>query len=143
MLGKERVQLMYQNIDEKVPFAKLLGLTSNSFDAENACLTFPWRDEFAGHPKVLHGGVVAAVLDIAGAFVLMVHCANDPTYTIEKRLPSTIDMRVDYLLPGKGHHFVASGSILRLGKKVAVTRMELHNEKKELIAVGTGTFMIG
>jgi uncharacterized protein (TIGR00369 family) len=54
----------------------------------------------------------------------------------------TIDLRIDYLRPGIGRCFVATGYVLRAGKKVAVTRMELHNEQRQLIAVGTGAYMI-
>jgi uncharacterized protein (TIGR00369 family) len=53
----------------------------------------------------------------------------------------TIDMRVDYLLPGRGKHFEATASLLRVGKKVFVARMELRNENDELIAAGTGTYL--
>ena len=54
----------------------------------------------------------------------------------------TIDLRVDYLRPGRGKYFIAQGSVLRTGKKIAVTRMELHNDEKVLIAVGTGTYAV-
>jgi uncharacterized protein (TIGR00369 family) len=55
----------------------------------------------------------------------------------------TIDLRVDYLRPGRGERFTASGRIMRSGRKVAVVRMELHNPSDLLVAVGTGTYMIG
>ena len=55
----------------------------------------------------------------------------------------TIDLRVDYLRPGIGKHFIASSFILRAGNKVAVTRMELHNDNGEHIAVGTGAYLVG
>ena len=55
---------------------------------------------------------------------------------------ATIDMRIDYLRPGKGEQFFATGSILRTGSRVAVTRMELHNQEQILIAVGTGTYIV-
>jgi uncharacterized protein (TIGR00369 family) len=55
----------------------------------------------------------------------------------------TIDLRVDYLRPGRGDSFRATSTIMRAGNKVAVTRMELHNHKDLLIAVGTGTYIIG
>jgi acyl-coenzyme A thioesterase PaaI-like protein len=35
------------------------------------------------------------------------------------------------------------GVVLRTGSKVAVTRMEMHNDQKTLIAVGTGTYIVG
>lgn len=64
---------------------------------------------------------------------------------IAKRLfnVSTIDLRVDFLRPGRGEHFVASGSIMRTGKKVGVIRTQFHNDKEVLIAVGTGTYIVG
>ncbi|WYB25258.1 thioesterase family protein [Gallaecimonas sp. GXIMD1310] len=55
----------------------------------------------------------------------------------------TIDMRVDYLRPGRGERFVATAEVIRAGNKVAVTRMELHNEKGDHIAFGTGTYLVG
>jgi len=55
----------------------------------------------------------------------------------------TIDMRVDFLRPGKGEEFFAHASILRIGNKVAVTRMEFKNQADDLIAVGTGTYLCG
>jgi acyl-coenzyme A thioesterase PaaI-like protein len=31
--------------------------------------------------------------------------------------------------------------VLRAGSRVAVTRMEFHNDSQDLIAVGTGTYI--
>jgi uncharacterized protein (TIGR00369 family) len=55
----------------------------------------------------------------------------------------TIDMRVDYLRPGRGRQFQSGGKIMRTGRKVAVTRMELKNQDGVLIAVGTGAYIVG
>ena len=55
----------------------------------------------------------------------------------------TIDMRVDYLRPGIGIHFFATGTVMRTGNKVSVTRMELKNQDDLLIAVGTGSYSVG
>jgi acyl-coenzyme A thioesterase PaaI-like protein len=54
----------------------------------------------------------------------------------------TIDLRVDYLRPGQGEWFIARGFPLRTGNKVAVTRMELLNDRAELIAVGTAAYTV-
>ena len=64
---------------------------------------------------------------------------------IEKSLSklSTIDLRTDYLRPGRGEQFVVIGQVIRNGSKVAVARMEMHNELGEHIAFGTGTYMVG
>jgi uncharacterized protein (TIGR00369 family) len=55
----------------------------------------------------------------------------------------TIDLRVDYLRPGWGRQFLASGTVLRAGRRVAVTRSELHNDEGVLVAVGTGAYITG
>jgi uncharacterized protein (TIGR00369 family) len=69
-------------------------------------------------------------------------------HTVGRRLEifsrlGTIDMRVDYLRPGIGEWFDASGTVIRTGKRVAVTRMEMRDDQDRLIAVGTGTYIIG
>ena len=53
---------------------------------------------------------------------------------------ATIDLRVDYLQPGKGERFTAKGWPLKAGNKVVTVRMELRNEKSDLIAVGIGSY---
>ena len=35
------------------------------------------------------------------------------------------------------------GNIMRTGNRVSVVRMELENDQKQLIAVGTGTYIVG
>jgi uncharacterized protein (TIGR00369 family) len=55
----------------------------------------------------------------------------------------TIDLRIDYLRPGRGQRFTAQAVPLRAGNKVAVVRSELHNEDGVLVAVGTGTYLCG
>ena len=54
----------------------------------------------------------------------------------------TIDLRVDYLRPGRGESFTATGHNLRTGRRVAVARVELRNDLDELIAVGTGSYVV-
>jgi uncharacterized protein (TIGR00369 family) len=133
----------------EVPFHRLLGLTADNFDMENCCIRFDMRDELVGniHFKILHGGVIATILDTEAAFVLAKegawHYENDsPAHSLILK-GGTIDLRVDYIRPWKGKHFIASGTILRAGKKLAVIRTELRNDLDELIATGTGTYLIG
>ena len=55
----------------------------------------------------------------------------------------TIDLRVDYLRPGRGKYFVATGRVVRLGNRVAVAHIELVNDAGELIATGGAAYMVG
>jgi len=133
----------------ELPFHRLLGLNASNFDIENGCIRFEMRDELVGnsHFKILHGGMIATILDSEAGFILAKDGAwRFETGTAEHPLiikGGTVDLRIDYLRPGRGSRFIASGTILRAGKKVASVRTELRNELDELIAVGTGTYLVG
>ena len=111
-------------------------------------------DDLVGlvYDPMLHGGVIASALDAIGSLTVFLDiigkmksgsAAEKMEAFREKSKLNTIDLRIDYLRPGRGKVFTASGSILRTGRKVGVARMELHNEKDQLIAVGTGTYIVG
>lgn len=132
-------------------FDNFMDLTDESQDLDVARLKFKIRDDFIGNRiyRTLHGGLISAVLDTAGGaavfFGLYKKIKGKPRDVQIKRVSknATIDLRVDYLRPGLGSEFTAKAWILRIGNKVAVTRMELRNEEDVLIAVGTGTYAIG
>jgi len=135
---------------EKIPFNKVLGLDVVSLANESPVLRFAMRPELVGNYMRgnLHGGVISSVIDVCGgltAFLgLQKKLRDEP---VEERLQrfariGTIDMRVDYLRPGLGEWFESKGYLLRTGNKVAVTRMELHNDSGELIAIGTGAYTV-
>ena len=50
---------------------------------------------------------------------------------------------VDYLRPGRGNYFIATGRVVRLGNRVAVAHMDLVNDTGEQIATGGAAYMVG
>lgn len=150
MDNTELLSAIQSIFEEKIPFNKVIGLKIESLDPDNPRIRFTMREELIGnyHHGILHGGVTATVLDVAGGLVafLAMQQQNDEE-SLDSKLSrfgrlGTIDLRVDYLRPGLGHWFEATGHIMRLGKKVAVTRVELHSDKGKLIAVGTGAYTV-
>lgn len=135
---------------DQIPFNKLLGMKIESLDFDGARVRIDMRDDLVGNfiHGMLHGGVISAVLDVTGgltAFMsLLKRMGHVSTEEKVARLSKfgTIDMRVDFLNPGRGQFFIATATVLRTGNKVAVTRMELHNDEDLLIAVGAGTYMV-
>lgn len=146
----ELIQQVETIFVEKIPFNKLLGMHVESLDFESAKVKIEMREELIGNfiQKTLHGGVTSSVLDVIGGLTaFMTLLKKMEGASSEEKLArlakfGTIDLRVDYLRPGRGKYFIAQGSVLRTGKKIAVTRMELHNDEKVLIAVGTGTYAV-
>ncbi len=151
MQHKQVFQQLTEFWNSGMPFNQLLGFKITEFDQDKAEIRFDWQDKLIGNPtqKILHGGVTAAALDLAGGVVaaanIIAQLEDLSPETVEKSIKklSTIDLRTDYLRPGRGEEFIATAVVIRSGSKVAVTRMELHNEKGEHIAFGTATYMVG
>lgn len=128
------------------PFTALIGLEVTDIADGEVRARFSMKPELVGNVSqgILHGGVIASVIDTVGGAMGMV--AAWPMIERDERVVriarfGTLDMRVDYLRPGRGAWFEAKATVMRAGKKVCVTRMELHNDQGELIAMGTGTYM--
>lgn len=133
---------------ERIPFNRLLGVTIEELSFESAKVAFDFREELVGNfiRQSLHGGVISATLDLTGGLMAFVGAARAADGTPEERTMAlsrvgTIDLRVDYLRPGAGSHFIATASVLRSGNKVTVARVELVNDEGDLIAVATGAYL--
>jgi uncharacterized protein (TIGR00369 family) len=136
--------------ETRMAFNKVLGLTVVSSDPRAPTLRFEMQPAFIGqyHYGRLHGGVISAVLDATAGFALMCaiaeHFCDESTPAIMARLTrmGTIDLRIDYLRPGLGEHFVATANVTRLGGRVASTQMALHNDQGVLVATGAGAYVV-
>ena len=149
--NQQMLDLVAQIFLEHIPFNQVIGMSVGTYSNKKVELLFSRRDELIGNKmqNILHGGVTSSVLDtVGGLFAVRSVFENldECTFeTFQKKFSKigTIDLRVDFLRPGRGEHFTASASLLRSGNKVAVCRMELHNENQDVIAVGTGTYLVG
>lgn len=138
-------------IFQQMPFNQLLGLRVTAFSAERAEVRFDFQNQLIGNPvqQILHGGVIASVLDVVGGIMavssalLKLESTDQALLSAKLGKMSTIDIRTDYLRPGRGREFIASAQVIRSGNKVCVCRMELHNDEGVHIALGTGTYLVG
>jgi len=143
----EYIALVSNIIENHIPFNKLLGLRLESMDPKAPALRFDMRPELVGNSRrgILHGGVISAVLDATGGFAIMLALAKEPKPGEKISFPNmgTIDLRVDYLRPGRGKHFISTAKVVRLGNRIAVTHMELANDDGELISTGAAAYVVG
>ena len=126
-----------QQLQERLlqsPFNAFLNLEVVSADSEKqeVIIGIKMRAEFerlagTGH---WHGGPIAAAIDIVGDYALAMMLGNP--------LP-TINLRVDYLRPGKGTLTLVA-RIRRSGKTVAVVDVDVVNAAGELVAIGRANY---
>ena len=136
-----------RTFEQMIPFNRVLGLKVDSLDSKTPRLRFEMRPELVGNPvrQILHGGVISAALDVAGGLAIAMALVSGKTEEKSARsFPNigTIDLRIDYLRPGRGKFFIASGRVVRLGGRVAVAHMELVNDTGDQIATGSAAYIV-
>jgi uncharacterized protein (TIGR00369 family) len=108
------------------------------------------RPELVGHYAYgrLHGGVISASLDALAGMALMValgekHCDESADQVMHRfgRM-GTIDLRVDFLRPGIGNHFIGQAEVTRLGGRIGSTQMRMLNDQGTLIATASASFVV-
>jgi uncharacterized protein (TIGR00369 family) len=130
----------YKNIIETIiPFHRLLGIQLVSMENGSATLLVPFKPELVGDPRVsrIHGGVISTVMDAAGG------AAGMTTLQSAKDLISTIDIRVDFIHPGRPEDILVEGNIVRDGSSLIFTTMRaFHPSDKETIAEGRAVYRV-
>ena len=136
--------------EKKIVFNQVLGLRITSIKPERVVATIAMKPELIGHyaHNRLHGGVVSAGLDAMGGLACMAAIgARHMNEAPDQRLLrfgklGTIDLRIDYLRPAVGEHFELRAEVMRLGSRVASTRMEFFAADGKLLCCGSGAYIV-
>ena len=136
--------------EEKIVFNQLLGLKITSVMPDRVTARLQMRRELIGHyaHNRVHGGVISAGLDAMGGLAVMAaigarHMDESPQQRLQRfgKL-GTIDLRVDYLRPGVGDYFELRAEVLRLGSRVASTRMEFLGSDGKLFSTAAAAYIV-
>jgi len=146
----EFIESLRQLFEERIPFNQILGLKLIEVAADHALGRVDMRPELIGHfaHNRLHGGVIGATLDTMAGIAVMAaigarHMDEPPSKRLERFFKlGTIDLRIDYLRPGIGEFFTARAEVLRLGSRVASTRMEFRGADGVLLASGAAAYIV-
>ena len=146
----EFVQLLTQLFEHKIVCNSVIGLKVTAITPERVSGRIEMRHELIGsytHNRI-HGGVISASLDAMGGLAAMAaigarHMDEVPEQRLHRFIKlGTIDLRIDYLRPGIGTHFDLSAEVLRLGSRVASTRMEFRGPDGKLLSTGAGAYIV-
>ena len=110
--------------EQKIPFHRELGLQICHLERGNVVARIPKRPELTGDPlrPALHGGVISLLVDVVGGFAVFSSLGG------ERDRVSTIDLRTDYLLPGRpDQDLYGVGRTIRTGSRIAVARMQIYS----------------
>lgn len=107
-------------------------------DADHGEVTLGWnaRDEHLNLQGLVHGGMLATLLDTAMG--LAIRSALEPG-----RRHVTIEMGVHYLRPAHPGRLRARGRVARIGREIAFADAEVLDGQDRVLARATGTFSVG
>jgi len=146
----EFVTALTTMFEEHIRFNQVLGLKITSLQGDSVTGRIDMRPDLVGHYSYnrLHGGVVSAGLDALGGLAVMAaigarHVNESPAQRLQRFSKlGTIDLRVDYLRPAISPHFELRAEVLRLGSRVASTRMELRAADGTLLCTGAAAYIV-
>lgn len=146
----EFIEGLKQIFEEKVVFNQVLGLKITELRPDGASGRIEMKPELVGHFAYnrVHGGVISASLDAMGGLAVMAaigarHMDDAPEQRLLRFAKlGTIDLRVDYLRPGIGDHFDLHAEVLRLGSRVATTRMEFRGADGKLLSTAAAAYIV-
>jgi acyl-coenzyme A thioesterase PaaI-like protein len=133
-----------------ISFNQVLGLKIASITPGKVVAHIAMKPELVGHFSFnrIHGGVISAGLDAMGGVAVMAaigarHMDEPPLQRLHRFSKlGTIDLRIDYLRPGIGDHFELRAEVMRLGSRVASTRMEFLGADGKLLSTGAGAYIV-
>ena len=136
--------------EEMIVFNQVLGLKITSLKPTQVVARIDMKRDLIGHFSFnrIHGGVISAGLDAMGGLAVMAaigarHMDETPMQRLHRfgKL-GTIDLRIDYLRPGIGDFFELRAEVMRLGSRVASTRMEFLGADGKLLSTGAGAYIV-
>jgi len=122
---------------EGVPYHASLGVRVEAVEADRVRIRVPFTDAIANPGRALHGGVAASAVDIAGA--LAAWSGVDARRALES---GTLDLSVDYLAAAIGEDIIATAEVLRRGKELVYSDVDVRNDAGKRIARGLVTYRL-
>ncbi|MFP6687765.1 MAG: PaaI family thioesterase [Alphaproteobacteria bacterium] len=95
------------------------------------------RPELTQQNSFMHGGVIAALADVAGGYA---------AFTLFEAGADilTVEIKINYVAPATGEALIARGEVIKLGRTLTIVRSEVFAVKdvvETLCAAGQGSLM--
>jgi uncharacterized protein (TIGR00369 family) len=123
-----------QKLLTTVPFPCLLGIQLKHIEFGCARLLLDVKDDFKQNDSVVHGGVIATLIDTATAFASL-------SVINPKERVATVDLTIKYLNSWTSGHAMASARVIKAGSRLLTISAEVRDERKTLIATALSTYV--
>ena len=118
----------------RVAYANFLGLKLGEVETGEATIHLEVRDELKQNQGVIHGGVVASIIDTASAFAVATRLEPGERVT-------TTDLTIHYLRPITEGKLSARARIVRAGRRLFVVSVDVCSDKQVLLATAVTGYL--
>jgi uncharacterized protein (TIGR00369 family) len=115
--------------------SRLFGFELEAAEPGRAVVTMRVRERHRQVHGVVHGGIVAALADTAGALAIYMALPRGTHM-------ATVELKINYLEPVAQGKVSAEGRMLRLGRNFAVSECEVRDDAGQLTAKALLTFAV-
>ena len=119
------------------PYLSWLALRVERYEADRAVLRLPFRSELTNDGTYYHGGVIAAVLDTAGAAAAW----SNHDFSKGSRA-STVAMAIQYVGAAKRSDLVCDAVTVRRGRELIFSEITATDAQGAVVAHGMQTYRI-
>ena len=119
------------------PFMGGLGLVFDRYEPDDVTVRLPFREDLTNDGVVYHGGVVASLLDTAGA------AAAWSNHDFERGTRAgTVAMSVQYVGSCKRSDLICSARTVKRGKELIFTEVTATDDAGRIVAHAVQTYRI-
>ena len=130
--GQDATALIHQ----AMPLCATLGVRAEKYTAEEVVLTLGWAPGLCTTGGILHGGVIMALADSAGAACAFLNLPKDASGT------ATIESKTNFLGAVRAGSVIATATPLHAGGTTIVVEMSVRDSASRLVAKVTQTQMV-
>lgn len=119
---------------ENAGFRELVGTELSSTEEGRAVVSVRAEERHLNPNGTVHGGVVYTLVDVSMAEALRTIIEGDER-------PVTIEIKINYLEPGKPGLLTSTAQVRKGGKRLVIVEAEVAQEDDgEIVALATGTY---
>lgn len=130
-------RLAIRDLMPKTPYLAGLGIVIDRYEPDEATVRLPFREDLTNDGARYHGGVIAAVLDTAGA------AAAWSNHDFDRGIrASTVAMSVQYVGACETSDLLCHARVTRRGRDLIFTEITATDAEGKMVAHGIQTYRI-
>jgi len=137
----EKLRKKLSELAERFPLFRLLGVEMLEFRPGFARTRLPLRDDLRNANGVLHGGIIAALIDITITQSMLMTDEYQRVRDTRGTMTS-VDLRVKYLRPLSSGHAICEATVPHLGRRITHASAVVKSAEDKPIAFGDSTVLI-